>query len=292
MTLATEIGAQVPEDPGYGDLQSTPPKGRWRTYLAGLGTVTLLVGGGWLLWPSGDDDSTASEQSQTTVASPSTADQDQTGDSGTEPGATDSTVGEDDQAWDLVESDELPDYVTEPVFYEAGTVEAEVELAYVNSVIATIHALANPAEEVPEVAYWQTGFALRATNDTRAILLDKRQVVLPGPLTRIEIEAITLTSPTEADVEVCHLLNDFNVRIDDPADRVEYIGTLHGINRLVLSPDGHWQETELVETIQDVEGFGACLDATLTPATTAPTSTTTTAATDTTNGAASSEAGG
>lgn len=53
--------------------------------------------------------------------------------------------------------------------------------------------------------------------------------------------------------------------VDNPDDVIESLGTSHAINRMVLGPDGQWQNSELVTTIQSVDGFGSCLDVELAP---------------------------
>jgi hypothetical protein len=97
-------------------------------------------------------------------------------------------------------------------------------------------------------------------------LVEDGQAIVPGSLTRIEIEDVTILTDSEAEVEACHLYHDFSVVASDSSDRVETISTLHGVFRVVRDvASGRWQVSELLTVIQDTDGFGACLDVTLTP---------------------------
>ncbi|MGF1599250.1 MAG: hypothetical protein ACFCVK_20440 [Acidimicrobiales bacterium] len=52
---------------------------------------------------------------------------------------------------------------------------------------------------------------------------------------------------------------------DGSAADFEDIATYHAIERFVQAPSGQWQSSQVVRTIQKVEGFGECLDVTLEP---------------------------
>jgi hypothetical protein len=69
------------------------------------------------------------------------------------------------------------------------------------------------------------------------------------------------------DLEYCELLHNYNVVVANPSDKVEEFATLHAIERLTRAPDGHWQDSEKLQTIEDVKGIGSCLHVTLTPTT-------------------------
>jgi hypothetical protein len=243
-------------DDGYGDLndQLTPSRPlRWvggaAAALAAVGLITYLALG---RTDDGQADGAATNPSVTTTAAVTTSEPDMTTTTSAAPALT---VGE----------DELPQYITEPIFYGPGTVEAEVEVAFVNAEVASLRALAQPSVIEPEVEQYQIGFALKATEDSRQILLEDGQIIQPTSLSRIEIENVSLVSDTEADIEVCFLEHSFSIVVDDPTDQIESLGTLHSVQRMVRNTEGQWQLSELLTIIQDVEGFGACLDANLTP---------------------------
>lgn len=217
--------------------------------------ILVICGVAAFLLLDGNDDEQAGNSNPTTTGSTTATTP--------APEPTSTTTGE-SPAW-TVANEELPAYITEPVFYEPGTVEAEVEVAYVNAEVSTLRAIAQPTISEPEVALYQTGYALDAIAESRQILLEDGQVIRPGRLTRIEIENVSLLSDTEADVEACYLSHGISAVVDDPSDQIETIGTLHATYRMVRSSEGQWQLSELQTVIQDVDGFGACLDVTLTP---------------------------
>jgi hypothetical protein len=243
-------------DRDYGDLTDHvgPPR-RLPPVLVAAVAVLAIGGIALYLATGGEGDQAASAPSTTDGTAAPTAPT-------TEAASTSTT--EAGPAWTLPD-DELPGYVSEPLFYEPGTVEAEVEVAFINAEVASLRALAQPSVTVPVVARYQTGFALKATEDSRQILLEDGQFIQTTSFSRIEIEDVSLVSETEADIEACFLSHSFSIVVDDPEDQVESLGTLHSVQRMVRDANGQWQLSELLTVIQDVEGFGTCLDATLTP---------------------------
>ncbi len=258
MTVTIPRGAPAEVDGGYGRLDQ--PRRRRPSTLGWIIVAAVLVAAvlGWFAFIGTDTGppaaTTAATTAPTLTATAATP-------TATEPLTSGSALAP--FGWAI--GGDLADYITEPVVYGVGTVEGDVEVAFVNSVIATARANANPTAEEPELAYWQTGFSLRATRDTQRILVEDGQVIVPGPATFIEIENVTLRGDDEADLEYCALLHDYNVVVANPDDRVESLGTLHAVERLVRAADGHWQSSELIRTIQNVDGFGACLDGRLVP---------------------------
>lgn len=256
---------------GYGDLDDRRGSGGpGRSWVVLVVSIIILGGaalGAYAVFSRDSDEVSPATTTTSAVSHP------------TEPEATTPTVEEtspqsttteeveiDIGGWQLG-SDDVPAYAEAPIYYPVGSPEGDVELGFVNGEIATIRALANPGVEEPELAYWTTGFSLKAARDTQAILDEDGQLLIPGPLTRIEIENITLRSDSEADVEYCTVFHDYSVVVDDPSDLLESVITRHAIDRLTLGPDGQWQSSEAVSEIQVVDGFGSCLDVELTPVT-------------------------
>lgn len=246
---------------GYGQLdrpgRSRVPAAAW----IALAVVVVVVGA--VIWWASSGGSGSAGPGTTTPAAPAT----------TAPATTvpvtsgTSTTAAPAPGWGL--GGQLTGYVTAPRYYPAGSTEGDVETGFINSVIATARANATPTAEEPELTYWQTGLTLKATRDSQRILSQDGQVIVTGPLSRVEIEQITLRSGTEAEVRYCALLHDYNIVTADPTDKVESLGTLEAVERLVRTADGHWQSAEKIRTIQNVDGFGACLSVQAVPATTA-----------------------
>ncbi len=244
---------------GYGTLDHPRrSQGRGRGWL--LLAPLVLIGGGlalWLLRPGSTADPSSAQPTTPTTATTTTTS------APTSTTAAPTTIPEPPAGWSI--GGDLIDYIDEPVFSEPGTPEAAVEIAFVNSEIAASRALANPSFEEDELAVWQTGFTLSGTRDSMRVLVERGQVLLTGPLMRLEVENITFLNETEADLEYCALLHSINVVTDGSAEDFEDISTYHGVLRFVRAPDGHWQSYQLIRTIQDIKGFGECLDVTLEP---------------------------
>jgi hypothetical protein len=243
-------------DDDYGDLDDHLTPSRPLPWV--VAGVALLAACGFMVFViiGGDSSDQADGTSSSfgpTSSSPSTTE------------AIDTTSNTEPPAWAVSGDNELPPYITDPVFYEPGTAEAAVEVAYVNAEISSLRALAEPIVPEPEVEQFQTGFALNAIEQSRQILLEDGQFIVPGELTRIEIEDITVIDENEADIESCLLAHSISIVTADPSDQLETIRTLHTKQRMVRNADGQWQLSELVATIQDVNGFGSCLDVGLTP---------------------------
>lgn len=259
--MAVTIPRPSPEEAGgYGSLDRP---GRRRVPAAAwiaLAVVAVVIGA-VIWWASSTGDGGSADPGTTTPAAPATTAPVTTAVPTTGPASTVAPPA----GWGL--GGELTGYVTAPRYYKAGTTEGDVEVAFVNSVIATARANANPTVEEPELTYWQTGLSLKATRDSQRILAQDGQVIVTGPLTRVEIEQVTLRSSTEAELRYCALLHDYNVVTANPADKVESLGTLEAVERLVRAGDGHWQSAEKIQTIQNLDGFGACLKAEAVPVT-------------------------
>jgi hypothetical protein len=242
-------------DTDYGGLPDQP--GRRRSPLLAVGVVVLIAAAVVIaaVVLSGNDDEPVGEAASMSSAAVATT-------GTTEPAAT--TTAPAPPAW-TVADDQLPAYISEPLFYESGTTEGDIEIAYVNAEIASIRAVAKPDTIEPELDQYQTGYALAATEDSRQILLEDGQVVEAGGLTRVEIEGITVVGTNEADVDSCYLAHSLSIVVADPSDVVETIRTVHSIQRMVLGDDGQWRLSESLTTIQHVDGFGSCVDVTLTP---------------------------
>ncbi len=253
---------------GYGDLDGRPGgpgrSHRWLVLVAVLALAGLAIASVAVFANGKDDEASPSTTVPTTQASTTASTSTTVADVVPEP--TDAPVEVEVNGWQLSnEVSELPEYVDTPILYEEGSVEGAIEVGFVNSEIASMRALANPSIEEPELSFWKAGFTLRAARDVQAILVEDGQVIIPGALTRVEIEDITIRSETEADVEYCTLIHDYNVVTENPEDQVESVTTRHAINRMTVGPDGQWQNTELVSEIQIVDGPGPCLDVELTP---------------------------
>ena len=250
------------EGPGYGSLDRQPgrPGGATRVLLAVLGVAAVLGIVWWLAGRSTTDEAGTTTTVSTTQPAPSGSSTAGTSPSTTETSAR-SSATEPPAGWSI--GGDLIDYVTEPIYSTPGSPEAAVEIAYVNSGIATARALANPGNEEAELVYWQTGKTLAGTRDGMRLLADKSQTVVTGPLTRLEVEKITFLSDPEADLEYCALLHDYNVVVDGSAPAQESLSTFQAVGRFVRASDGHWQFSENVRTIQDVDGIGSCLDVTV-----------------------------
>ncbi len=249
------------EGPGYGSLDREPGRsgGGTRVLLALLGVVALIGIVWWLVGGTKSDE--AGTTTTVSTSQPATSGPAATGTSSTTAETTASSSAEAPAGWSI--GGDLIDYVTEPIYSIPGSPEAAVEIAYVNSGVATARALANPGNEEAELTYWQTGNTLAGTRDGMRLLAEKGQTVVTGPLTRLEVEKVTFLSETEADLEYCALLHDYNVLVDGSAPAQESLSTFHAVGRFVRAPDGHWQFSETVRTIQDVDGIGQCLDVTV-----------------------------
>lgn len=250
------------EGPGYGSLDRQPGRsgGVTKVVLALLGVVVLIGIVWWLVGGTTSDE--AGTTTTVSTSQPATSGPAATGTSPSTPETSaSSSAAEPPAGWSI--GGDLIGYVTEPIYSTPGSPEAAVEIAYVNSGIATARALANPGNEEAELTYWQTGNTLAGTRDGMRLLAEKGQTVVTGPLTRLEVEKITFLSETEADLEYCALLHDYNVLVDGSAPAQESLSTFHAVGRFVRAPDGHWQFSENVRTIQDVDGIGQCLDVTV-----------------------------
>jgi hypothetical protein len=167
----------VGHDEGYDSPDSQPRGSADRDRLAKVLVVILVVAlvplGWWLVRsaqraePATTTSTTESPVTTTTATTPSTT--------ATAPSTTAAPPLGYGVGGDLI------DYVTKPILYAPGTAEGDLEVAFVNSVIAGSRALANPAVEEPEMAYWQTGYALAATRQSQGILKKAGQVVVQGP---------------------------------------------------------------------------------------------------------------
>lgn len=256
MTVTIPRGVPPEVEGGFGHLDQ--PRRRRRLPTIGWVAIAAVIVVGAVAWwaAAGTDDEPPA--TTTTTVTPITTEPSSVSASTAPGGTADTTPAAPPEGWAI--GGELVPYVTDPVYYPAGSTEGDVEVGFVNSVIATARANANPSAEEPELAYWQTGFSLKATRDSQKILTEDGQVIVSGPLTRVEIERVTLVGDGEADIEYCALLHDFNVVVANPTDRVESLGTLHAVERLVRAADGHWQSSERIQTIQNVDGIGSCLD--------------------------------
>jgi len=166
-------------------------------------------------------------------------------------------AGPADEVWRF--NDELPEYITEPKGYPTGSTEGDVEVAFVNARIAATRAFADPSIEEPQVVRWKTGFSLKATRDLQAILLEKEWRTVPGELSQIEIESITIIDGQAAQVRACLLEEATTYALNDPDNFASRVRTQHFVVEVIKNPDG-WQESELVEMIDDFEGVGTCVD--------------------------------
>lgn len=237
------------------------PRQQGRSYvLAGVVVVAAAIGF-WLAFGRDANERggepAASTEPTVTVAAPTTG-------ITTTPTESTPATSAPDAGWSI--GGDLIGYVDEPQYATPGTPEAGVEIAFVNGEIATSRALANPAVEEPELAYWQTGLTLSGTRDTMRLLAERGQAIVTGPLSRLEVEKITMVSDSEAELEYCSLDHSINVVKDGSAADQETIETFHAVDRFMRTADGHWQSTQNVRIIQDVEGFGDCLDVTVQPA--------------------------
>lgn len=260
MTVTIPRGVPPEVEGGYGHLDH-PRRRRRLPAIGWIAIVTVLVAAAVIWWSTAGSDDTPAPATTTSALSttePTAASASTTASSTSEASAAVPPAG-----WAI--GGELVPYVTDPVYYPAGSTEGDVEVGFVNSVIATARANANPSAEEPELAYWQTGFSLKATRDSQKILAEDGQVIVSGPLTRVEVEKVTVVGDGEADIEYCALLHDFNIVVANPTDRVESLGTLHAVERLVRADDGHWQSSERIQTIQNVDGIGSCLDVKIEP---------------------------
>lgn len=156
---------------------------------------------------------------------------------------------------------DLPGYVTEPMVYEPGTPEGDVEVAYINSEIATTRALAMPELVESEGSFWSVGYNLQGREDLRQILLDEGWRTVPGELSQIEIENIRIVEGDVAEVEVCSLDDSITFSALDPAiEPAKALTTVHAVMRMVRGSEGQWQTSEQVSLLSEIEGVGDCLD--------------------------------
>jgi len=263
-TPRTGSGATTPrdEEPMPGPLGRAPhPRRGARPVLLAGAVVLVAVVGIWLAFGRSSGGSAPATSTQPTAPATAAAPTTGTTTPSSEPTASTSEPAD---GWSI--GGDLIGYVDEPRYAIPGTPEAGVEIGFVNSEIATSRALANPTVEEPELSIWQRGLTLSGTRDTMRLLAERGQVILTGPLSRLEVEKITMISDSEADLEYCSLDHSINVVSDGSVADQETIETFHAVDRFVRTADDHWQSTQNVRVIQDVEGFGDCLDVTVQPA--------------------------
>lgn len=219
-------------------------------------TMSSCSGDGRAPEEGGSSSEIAADITTTTVATTTTT---------TEPAeeSTTSTTlygGVADAAYEYELGEGLPDYVTEPRRYSPGTIEGDVEVAYVNSQVATMRSFAHPATEEPGVVEWKTGFALDSNRNLTEILVEERWRTVPGELTQIEVEQVSLVGDGTAHVEVCDLSDSTTYAIDDPEIQTSELVTQQLVMEMVLGAEGRWQVSELIEVLSEFEGIGECLD--------------------------------